>query len=56
MTKFLDKCPAFVFLAAFPQLTSRICHSHPGKFDQGTLTESERLSTVDLLKKIGCFV
>ena len=26
--KFHERCPVFYFLAVFPQLTSRICHSH----------------------------
>jgi hypothetical protein len=35
MTKFVDRCPTHVFLAAFPQLTSRICHSHLGEIARG---------------------
>ena len=29
MNRFQDKIPKFMFLAAYSQLTSRICHSHP---------------------------
>jgi len=31
MSRFLDKSQPYIFLAALPQLTSRICHSHMGK-------------------------
>ncbi len=31
MNRFVEICPPFIFLAAIPQLTSRICHSHMGK-------------------------
>jgi len=31
MAKIVERCPAYVFLTALPQLASRICHSHKGK-------------------------